>query len=130
MAFDNLRLSFLLAGISISLHVQRRRLAKLRNHLSTMNAVIQLQTADGRVVRHFRFEGGRFFTSRKPHRQPDFVQVWRTAGDALVALLSPDRTDVVRAWEEERVQFKGSFRHAIYFAEVMTIVQTNGRVVA
>src|SRR5438552_3967544 len=126
MAFENLRLSFLLAGLSVALRVERRRLAKLRAHLSTMNAVIQVQTADARVTRQFRFEGGRMSTSRKPHGQPDFLQVWRTAADALVSLPSADRTEMIRAFEEERVQFQGSFRYGLFFAEAMAILQTNG----
>lgn len=129
MFVDNFKFSWMLRLLALALKINRIRIDKLRTHLKSRNFVIQLQTSDGRVVRHFAFKDGRISSAACLHPAPDFTQVWQSSADAIFALASVDRTHVMRAFEEERVNFKGTFLAGIFFIEALAIMQTGGQAV-
>jgi metal-dependent amidase/aminoacylase/carboxypeptidase family protein len=122
MAFslNALKLRLLLRMMAILLARATKRSARLREMLAEDNFVFQLATEGG--------SGGCFVLSDGVlryraglHTKPDFAQVWKTPGEAVRVMTSPDESDLMRAYNAGHCRMEGHFGVALWFNEAMKI---------
>jgi hypothetical protein len=120
---DNLKLRGLLRVIAMLLHRAQGRSPRLRQMLAEEAFVFQIAT-DAGVGGHFILKDGALRFHGGTHKAPDFAQSWRSAGDAVRVMTSPDETQLLRAFNAGRCRMQGRFAAALWFNEAMKIARS------
>lgn len=123
LGLDALKLRGLLRITAILLGRAARRSPRLQTMLAEPDFVFQIAT-EGGTGGHFALADGRLRYLPKLHPAPDFVQIWKTPGDAVRVMTSPDESDLMRAFNCGLCRMDGRFAAALWFNEAMKIARS------
>ena len=122
-SFDALKLRALLRITAILLARATKRSPRLQTMLRERDLVFQIAT-DGGTGGHFALSNGALRYRPGLHPAPDFAQVWKTPGDAVRVMTSPDESDLMRAFNSGLCRMEGRFTVALWFNEAMKIARS------
>jgi hypothetical protein len=122
LVFDTLRLRGLLRITAFVLARATKRSPRLQAMLGDGDFVFQIAT-EGGSGGHFALKDGRLRYRPRLHQAPDFVQIWKTPGDAVRVMTSPDESDLMRAFNSGLCRMDGRFIVALWFNEAMKIAR-------
>lgn len=122
LGLDALKLRGLLRVTAILLTRAARRSPRLKVMLAEPAFVFQIAT-EGGTGGHFALGDGRMHYRPGLHPSPDFEQVWKTPGDAVRVMTSPDESELMRAYNAGLCRMQGRFGAALWFNEAMKIAR-------
>lgn len=109
--------------LEILLWFMARRMAGLArsnpefaSRLKGRDCVLQVQTADRAIVRHFHFTGGRVLSQAHAHAQPDLCIRFQSAESAFQALTSTDKKIFVQGIQDKVIRVEGQYILLMWFA--------------
>lgn len=114
------RLAATLLGLGWLLKARARFDRNFRAFSQLHTCVAQIQTRDGRVSRHYLFDGKRIRDRRGRHPSPDLVLSFSSAGVGCRLLAPPiDWHEQVHSQKNFQLEQKGSDELTIWFARVV-----------
>ena len=122
ISFDAVRLRALLRVTALILARAARRSQRLQTMLRDEGFVFQIAT-EGGTGGHFALSDGALRYRPGLHPAPHFAQIWQTPGDAFRVLISPDESDLLRAFNAGLCRMEGRFGVALWFNEAMKIAR-------
>ena len=90
---------------------------------SRSDAVYQLMTIDGTVVRHYAFLGGSFLSAAACHPSPDCVIRFQDAAKGFATLTSKDKNAFALGMKANEIVVEGGFRHLIGFQRLAGLLK-------
>ena len=94
-----------------------------RKLASRDDAVYQLMTNDGTVVRHYAFSGGSFSSAAAAHPGAVCVIRFQDAATGFATLTSKDKDAFMRGMKANRITVEGEFRHLIGFQRLAGLLK-------
>ena len=93
--------------------------------VSRGDAVYQLMTMDGRVVRHYAFSGGSFSSAAAPHPSPDCVIRFQNAARGFAALTSKEKNAFALGMKANEITVEGGFRNLVGFQRIAGLLKNS-----
>jgi 3-hydroxyisobutyrate dehydrogenase-like beta-hydroxyacid dehydrogenase len=91
--------------------------------VSRGDAVYQLMTMDGGVVRHYAFSGGSFSSSASPHPEPDCVIRFQDTAKGFAVLTSKEKDAFALGMKANEIAVEGGFRHLVGFQRIAGLLK-------
>ena len=105
-----------------------RRNTAFRQQLQGKSLVFQLQTRDGKVVRHFRVHDERVCSGAGPVAEPAFAIAFRDADYAFATLRAPNKQlAFMQGIQDKHIQIKGNPALVMWFQGLMKTMKTRKR---
>lgn len=120
-------LKTILFGIAHVLSLKARKHAAFRDFMRRRNCVVQIRLKDGSIARHYAFNNGKVKSKSGIHPKPDVVMTFKDLPTALQFMTpNPDQGAIVLAAKTFRVVVEGRDELAVWFMQLMNMVNTAG----
>src|SRR5690554_5844842 len=105
----------LLWALGLLMRKSARKNPDFRKQLDGKNFAFQLQTADGKVVRHYKIADKKVVSKRRAHKDPAFTISFKNAETGLRIMTSKDKNAFMKGIQEKDIVISGDLSLLMWF---------------
>lgn len=113
---------FLLWFVAVLMKRAGRKNQDFKNKISGKQAVIQIATADGQLIRHFVFTDGTVSSEAGGHDKPSCTVIFKDAGFGFSALLPWNKRLQVSGIQNGNIRVTGNFSLFLWFQSLALLI--------
>lgn len=108
----------LLWALGLLMRKSARKNSDFRKQLEGKNFAFQIQTANGKAVRHYKIADKKVVSKRRAHKKPAFIISFKDAQTGLRIMTSKDKNAFMKGIQEKDIVISGDLSLVMWFQSI------------